>query len=799
MRPMRPTRAKETDGTPRLPTGRLPTVSVPRLVARLRAAIRGQGAHHRRGTPVRRRRGPAFRRAFLSHAALFSLPVILLGAFSYQIAVESALGRAQSTYLAALEEVRRTADSKVESLISLGSQLANLDSVKRFSNRALGTPANDRYDPIAILSLMADLTVYRSVSGLGGDIALCFSLGRQVVSTLGYYDLDSFFGDAVKLSARATAAWKDRLSAANFGVMLPREADGTRGPRQDSFVFVHTVAFSSTAEPVATMLFFLDDSWTIGLRQSPVALAGGKVYVVDPSGSIIAHTGTNEEIAKLNPLEPADLDPIDGPRESGDYLWFSAPSRLKDWVYVGAVPRTTVLGGLGQIKVATAVMLAVSLVLGAALSFLVAARSYRPIDKILSLVRPMKPTTGGARSDEFAVIEDCLTESLDHEIRARHLLDTSRPLVAELLLTRLLRGYLGGGDVPGAYLAENGIHFPYGRYAVIVAKLPPQGGASSAGDVQDVSTELAAEHCSAYLLAPEVDEVVVVVNFDTAVQVPERMESVKALLDRRGLRFRAVGCGRTCECLRDLHRSFDEALHALDYRMALGDGCVVTFDETCLDDDWSLLPPLQEEQILRALRAGDPERATALCRRYTDANLVGRRVPSDTIRLVFSGMARMGAQVLDEIGMGADLRTDVSRLRLLESIEEMEEFIVALYAGVAREIEQRREGHDGRLRTRVIEYIDENVASDQLSLKQVAAAFGVSVSYLSRFIKQATGTGYLRYVNERRMRIAEGRLRDGHRIGEVARSLGFHNETTFRRQFKKYLGLTPMEYRDTAV
>jgi len=95
----------------------------------------------------------------------------------------------------------------------------------------------------------------------------------------------------------------------------------------------------------------------------------------------------------------------------------------------------------------------------------------------------------------------------------------------------------------------------------------------------------------------------------------------------------------------------------------------------------------------------------------------------------------------------------------------------------------------------LMELVDSSIQNPNLSLQYIAGRFGVSVSLISKAFKEAEGAGFNHYINRRRMELAKDILAAGYDIAAAARMTGYSNDTTFRRCFKEFYGLTPTEYR----
>jgi len=88
--------------------------------------------------------------------------------------------------------------------------------------------------------------------------------------------------------------------------------------------------------------------------------------------------------------------------------------------------------------------------------------------------------------------------------------------------------------------------------------------------------------------------------------------------------------------------------------------------------------------------------------------------------------------------------------------------------------------------------------TEDLSVKQAADQINLSVPYFSRIFKQETGRSFVEYVTFVRMQRAVWLLRHtNHTIEWIAEELGYNTPNYFSGTFKKYVGLSPRDYRAT--
>ena len=95
------------------------------------------------------------------------------------------------------------------------------------------------------------------------------------------------------------------------------------------------------------------------------------------------------------------------------------------------------------------------------------------------------------------------------------------------------------------------------------------------------------------------------------------------------------------------------------------------------------------------------------------------------------------------------------------------------------------------------DFIEENI-DQKLSLEKLAAIVHLSQFHFVRVFKEAFGITPHQYIIQRRLERAKILL-DVTRLSiqEVAIETGYANQSHFTTQFRKYVGITPVAYRNS--
>ncbi|MBQ9269039.1 MAG: helix-turn-helix transcriptional regulator [Oscillospiraceae bacterium] len=145
--------------------------------------------------------------------------------------------------------------------------------------------------------------------------------------------------------------------------------------------------------------------------------------------------------------------------------------------------------------------------------------------------------------------------------------------------------------------------------------------------------------------------------------------------------------------------------------------------------------------------------------------------------------------VLTEQRMGEDFQRSATTVLLLLAwvraiLERMEEFLESEQADTPVK----------RARKYILQNLDQ-----ELSREDIAAHVFVSSGYLGRLFKRETGMSLSEYIFQERMKLAARLLsQTSLYVTAVAMRVGFSNFPYFSTQFKKYSGMTPVEYRRRA-
>ena len=209
--------------------------------------------------------------------------------------------------------------------------------------------------------------------------------------------------------------------------------------------------------------------------------------------------------------------------------------------------------------------------------------------------------------------------------------------------------------------------------------------------------------------------------------------------------------------------------------------------------------PSDQEQQLRALvHDGHSDEAAALTGRILDHNLE-KGIRHVHMILLCSGIVSAALHALTELcgesGIpNVNSGSVYNALPRCDTAQDYRELVSGFVRSVALCAAAQPRAEDAILEG-VQAFLEKNYQRE-FSMDELAQALHLSKSYLSTYYKSKTGANLSDRIQYFRIQKAVELLGDAKlRIADVGAMVGIGNINTFLRQFKKYTGMTPKEYR----
>lgn len=142
--------------------------------------------------------------------------------------------------------------------------------------------------------------------------------------------------------------------------------------------------------------------------------------------------------------------------------------------------------------------------------------------------------------------------------------------------------------------------------------------------------------------------------------------------------------------------------------------------------------------------------------------------------------------------VSGEIGRQIEELRSLEDVSKFYSHILRRYCELALE---KNYSHLEPLSRHAVVYI-KNHLTDNLTVKETAKALLVNANYLSGKFHQEVGMTFTDFVNQQRTEQAASLLKHTNlHIQQIAATVGYNNASHFAKQFLRFYGQTPRDYR----
>lgn len=589
-----------------------------------------------------------------------------------------------------------------------------------------------------------------------------------------------------------------------------------------SLALVNKVPGGST-EPLGYIITTVDKAKLNKLLQTLTPYSDGTTFLLSAGGERFIVQDAQQQSG----LELALREAITSGRQKGGSFLFDyngatysvSVGKLarigEEWTYVSAAPLTAVTAPVLFISKLILSISGIGFILALLLSLGASYRLYTPIGKLVRLL----PKEEGHR-DEFEQIERQWQDLTNERETLQGRLKTQLPQMREGFMLQLVQGHLF--SMTEKDIRERLLHYGWETEGKqFVAVLIQLGGFSSQvgrfkhGDeslvtfaAANIVTELS-DSLSFQLLNFHDLTIGLLVAFPEEMTVKEQQTTLNRMGEEwiqsvgRVLKMRmTIAISKPVANVKHSPMQFEEARHALSYADLSSESQII--DSERIGKSNSALefryPFALETEIINAVRIGSEEEAAQLIERF-----LKELTQDGAAKLVLQqGMMQLLGSLLH-----AMLHAGMNPMKLFEGVNLYEQlgacnepedilrwFRSKVVGPFVHELISKQDYHLKQMAEKTIMLIREHYMSPGLSLEWCADQFNTSPYTLSRVFKQITGVNFIDFVTNRRMEKAKELLRETDmKINDVAGSVSYQ-PTYFHRIFKRYEGITPLQYRD---
>lgn len=257
----------------------------------------------------------------------------------------------------------------------------------------------------------------------------------------------------------------------------------------------------------------------------------------------------------------------------------------------------------------------------------------------------------------------------------------------------------------------------------------------------------------------------------------------------------AIGSVRPLE---ELKISYSETINAFN----LATESVIHVDDLPMKLEYdSNYPKELEKQLFDEVKEGDADKVIASSGAFYDwmvnnpsTGIMDIRLKVIEFVLAAEKISYLSGGMKYEFASRSNYLPDVMST---ENMDALRNWFVQKMATACRNMTEKKNEKSVKVIDSAKIYIQKNYNKD-ISLDEVSREVNISPYYFSKLFKDETGEGFVEYLTNIRIDKAKGLIADtDYSMKEICQMVGYTDPNYFSRAFKKKVGVTPTEYKET--
>ncbi|GLX66735.1 helix-turn-helix domain-containing protein [Paenibacillus glycanilyticus] len=556
---------------------------------------------------------------------------------------------------------------------------------------------------------------------------------------------------------------------------------------------------------------------------------GEEIWMVSPDSSLAFNSNTggqvpSDEFAVIQNKLGSDISAFTTDFRGSEFSFTAVSSPYTGWKYVDLIPNSSLYKSSNEIQRFMLILMAISIVIAVLAAFYLTLRIYSPIHSLVQMVNNKKDWKSAVplrERSEMAMLFSAFISMKEQGAEMESQLKENWPVLQQSFLLQLIHERTKLHEERFAKFEYYQLPVSRNGFFVMVIRIDNYHGYINKYESFDQSLiryfiaklagELSSPLCRSYSLHTESRDVILICNPDKSMDLEAFYEEARALADRILAAVReylqltvSIGIGELKLEAGDISASYHEAIEALESRAFKGYGSIapswISLDKKPVDH--LLIRRLSElkREIVLMIREEPSEKFEDELRRL-------REVAEGAEGLPFPLIQHAYFQLIIEVfhrsvDLGLPLQSD-NELALLQEkllrLETVDDVVLAAQQYIRetnrRFCAEKRNGPES-VAKQILEYIQNNF-DKEISLGGIADQLHLDPSYVSRLFKQEISVTFMDYVISLRLEKTKELLKTSEMtVKDIGASVGYANQRSFNRIFKKVEGMTPGEYRD---
>lgn len=758
-------------------------------------------------------------RYFLSYILLFALPM-LAATIIYNMAYKLVEQKELEMRSLQMQECMSTIDQSMQKIDSaLIDMMRNTNLTKLLALPQ--QPQDGSPDAALVHSVYQDLSTYISYANLDCDLVLYMRRpdlvfdGQSIV-----YGQENFYRIGNSYEGIDYATFKETvLDTFHFrdvvgDVTIEKKKRTNKESlyiRERGFLYLNTLPLASGRyNNLGTAVVHVGAKIEKALSQTPVS-EFGCTYVADSEQSLISGVFGSQAAFELTPLPLVGnagtfYQTVDGHKMLVTYV----RSQYNGWHYISMSPMDHIMSGLRSFQVAILLIAGAVAISGILLSLYFSRKNARPVEEALTELQIRYGKGNRTPEDLNKALKGIITDNA----ALQNSLERQRLQARNAFYESLFHGEFRDDEEILAKARYLELNIEAEAYCVMLLAFDMSSTPSSSDeaylqtDIAQIFTKkVTLRQAQLHTLSHPLSESRLGILMCFGQQDEKaNMAMIKSVIgqiinssENQLLRDPRCFVGGLCTGLSNICISFGEASTAFEMQKARPVEAPVVFYKDVITEKRGYFYPAEIETKLKLLTLGGAEDRVEQVLDYLYEENFRKLLPNR--QMAYALISDMYTTVINIAGeRGLEFYPQSFYKMRPNTLDSEAEF--AQLRSAFRQLSHAAAGREHTEQDQIIgleEYVHENYGNSALGIAVMAQHFHISETYFSQYFKKSTGQSFSKYLETLRINSACALLRDtSNSIDEISETVGYTSALSFRRAFKKVMGISPSTYRQSS-
>jgi YesN/AraC family two-component response regulator len=261
--------------------------------------------------------------------------------------------------------------------------------------------------------------------------------------------------------------------------------------------------------------------------------------------------------------------------------------------------------------------------------------------------------------------------------------------------------------------------------------------------------------------------------------------------------------GEPYSAIYEISHSYEQAKQMMDYAEYNGKQSIAWFSDSGLTTATYYYPLDIEQRLISTIRAGEQDEARRMVMTVMEKNTENRQLSIEMKQQLVGELKGTLLKLLDqkaflESELLHALKNQIVSVQAANPITVIQDEILAIVDALCGVIANKKSHAHIRLVEEMKRFIAESYGDAELTLYRIAEKVERPEKYISQLFKEVTDTNISDYLEMVRINEASELLKtNAYTVDEIAERVGYNSAHSFRRAFKRVMGVAPSSYRQS--